>query len=69
MALDAALLAQQAPRPVRIQWTRDDALAWSPFGSPMVMKIASGMTADGKIAVGLPKFGVATTAADQGAEP
>jgi nicotinate dehydrogenase subunit B len=51
VALDAALLAQQvAPRPVRVQWTRDDELAWSPFGSPMVLKIVGGMTANGKIA-------------------
>jgi nicotinate dehydrogenase subunit B len=49
-ALDAALLARQvAPRPVRLQWMRDDELAWSPFGSPMVVKINGGMTADGKI--------------------
>ncbi len=49
-AMDAVLLAQQvAPRPVRVQWMRDDELAWSPFGSPMVVKISGGMTADGKI--------------------
>ncbi|MGC1677668.1 MAG: molybdopterin cofactor-binding domain-containing protein, partial [Candidatus Binataceae bacterium] len=39
-ALDAALLAREVPsRPVRVQWMRDDELAWSPFGSPMVVKI------------------------------
>jgi CO/xanthine dehydrogenase Mo-binding subunit len=50
VAMDAALLAQQvAPRPVRVQWMRDDELAWSPFGSPMVVKISGGMTTEGKI--------------------
>jgi nicotinate dehydrogenase subunit B len=50
VAMDAALLARQvAPRPVRVQWTRDDELAWSPFGSPMVVKLSGGMTAEGQI--------------------
>jgi nicotinate dehydrogenase subunit B len=50
VAMDAVLLAQRvAPRPVRVQWMRDDELAWSPFGSPMVVKINGGMTTDGKI--------------------
>jgi nicotinate dehydrogenase subunit B len=50
VAMDAALLARQvAPRPVRVQWTRDDELSWSPFGSPMAVKISAGMSADGKI--------------------
>ncbi len=50
-ALDAALLAREVPsRPVRVQWMRDDELAWSPFGSPMVVKIAGIVTPKGKIA-------------------
>ena len=50
VAMDAALLARQvAPRPVRVQWMRDDELEWSPLGSPMVVKLSGGMTADGKI--------------------
>ena len=50
VALDAALLARQAPsRPVRIQWTREDELAWSPLGSPMVVKIESGLSPAGEI--------------------
>ncbi|MGC1340848.1 MAG: molybdopterin cofactor-binding domain-containing protein [Candidatus Binataceae bacterium] len=49
-ALDAALLAREVPaRPVRVQWMRDDELAWSPFGSPMVVKIDGVVTRDGKI--------------------
>jgi nicotinate dehydrogenase subunit B len=51
VALDAALLAREvAPRPVRIQWMRGDELAWSPFSSPMVIKIAGAVMPDGKIA-------------------
>ena len=50
-ALDAALLARQVPgRPVRVQWTRDDELAWSPLGSPMVVKIDGAITPAGNIA-------------------
>ncbi len=51
VALDAALLARQvASRPVRIQWSREDELAWSPLGSPMVVKIESGLSPAGDIA-------------------
>jgi CO/xanthine dehydrogenase Mo-binding subunit len=51
VALDAALLARRvAPRPVRVQWMRDDEMAWSPLGSPMVVKLGAALDADGKIA-------------------
>jgi nicotinate dehydrogenase subunit B len=50
VALDAALLARQVPsRPVRIQWTREDELAWSPLGSPMVIKIDGTISPTGDI--------------------
>ncbi len=50
-AFDAALLALQvSPRPVRVQWMREDELAWAPFGSPMVVQIEGAVTRDGKIA-------------------
>ncbi len=50
-ALDAALLARQIPgRAVRVQWMRDDELAWSPLGSPMVVKIEGAVTPAGDIA-------------------
>jgi nicotinate dehydrogenase subunit B len=49
-ALDAALLARQVPsRPVRVQWNREDELAWSPLGSPMVVKIESALSPTGDI--------------------
>ena len=50
-ALDAALLAREVPsRPVRVQWMREDELAWSPFGSPMVVKLEGVVTPERKIA-------------------
>ncbi len=50
VALDAALLAREVPsRPVRVQWTREDELAWSPVGSPMVVKIHGAVTPAGDI--------------------
>ena len=51
VALDAALLAMQvAPRPVRVQWMREDEFAWAPLGSPMAIKIRGAVAPDGKIA-------------------
>ena len=50
-ALDAALLAREvSSRPIRVQWMRDDELAWAPFGSPMVVTIEGVVTKAGKIA-------------------
>ena len=51
VALDAALLAMQvAPRPLRVQWMREDEFAWAPLGSPMAIKIRGAVGPDGKIA-------------------
>ncbi len=50
-AMEAALLARAfAPRPVRVQWSREDELVWSPFGSPMAVEISADLTAEGRIA-------------------
>jgi len=50
VALDAALLALRVPsRPVRVQWMRDDELAWAPLGSPMAIKIDGAVGGAGKI--------------------
>ena len=50
VALDAALLARQVPsHPVRVIWTRADELAWSPVGSPMLVKIEAALAASGDI--------------------
>ena len=48
-ALDAALLARACGRPVRVQWTREDELAWAPFGSAMVVTLAAASTPAGSI--------------------
>lgn len=49
-AVDAALLAQAAGRPVRLQWSREDELAWSPFGPAMSMRVRAALDAQGRIA-------------------
>jgi len=43
VALDAALLARACGRPVLVQWTREDELAWSPYGSAMVVRISAAL--------------------------
>ena len=49
VGLDAALLARAvAPRPVRLQWMRDDEFCWEPFGPAMIMR-AKAALANGKI--------------------
>jgi nicotinate dehydrogenase subunit B len=49
VALDAALLARACGRPVLLQWTREDELAWSPCGSAMVVKLRAGLDASQRI--------------------
>jgi nicotinate dehydrogenase subunit B len=48
-AVDAALLARAAGRPFRLQWSREDELAWLPFGSAMSVRIAAGLDEQGQI--------------------
>ena len=49
VALDAALLARACGRPVLVQWTREDELAWSPYGSAMVVRLAAALDATDRI--------------------
>jgi nicotinate dehydrogenase subunit B len=49
VALDAALLSRDCGRPVLVQWTREDELAWSPYGSAMVVRVAAALDATGRI--------------------
>jgi len=49
VALDAALLAQSCGRPVLMQWTREDELAWSPYGSAMVVRISASLDATDRV--------------------
>jgi len=49
-ALDAVLLARAVPgRPVRVIWSREDELAWSPFGSAMLARLSAGLDRSGRI--------------------
>jgi nicotinate dehydrogenase subunit B len=51
VALDAVLLARAVPgRAVRVQWTREDEMCWSPLGSAMLARLSAGLDADGRIA-------------------
>ncbi|HXX85234.1 MAG TPA: molybdopterin cofactor-binding domain-containing protein [Casimicrobiaceae bacterium] len=50
VAFDAAWLARAAAgRPVRVQWSRADELAWAPFGPAMAIDLEADLAADGAI--------------------
>lgn len=50
VALDAALLARAvSPRPVKVQWMREEEFGWEPFGPAMVMKLAASADAAGNV--------------------
>ena len=50
VALDAVLLARAAQgRPVRVQWSREDELARSPFGAAMAVEIEADLDGAGEI--------------------
>jgi nicotinate dehydrogenase subunit B len=49
VAVDAAILARVASRPVRLQWSREEELAWSPVGSAMSVRIQAALDAQGRI--------------------
>jgi nicotinate dehydrogenase subunit B len=50
VALDAVLLARAIPgRAVRVQWTREDEMCWSPLGSAMLARLSAGLDAGGRI--------------------
>ncbi|MBM2614476.1 xanthine dehydrogenase family protein molybdopterin-binding subunit [Actinoplanes sp. LDG1-06] len=49
-AFDAVLLARAVPgTPVQVLWSRQDELAWAPFGSAMTADVAGTLTADGRL--------------------
>lgn len=51
VALDAALVARHAGGcPVRVQWSREEELAWSPVGPPMRVRIDASLSDEGRIA-------------------
>jgi nicotinate dehydrogenase subunit B len=50
VALDAALLSRAVGgAPVKVQWMRDDELAWEPFGGAMSIDMQASVAADGSI--------------------
>ena len=46
---DAALLARDVGRPVRVQWTREDENGWDPKGPPTLMDLQAGLDASGQV--------------------
>jgi CO/xanthine dehydrogenase Mo-binding subunit len=49
-AFDAVLLARSAGgRPVKVQWSREDELAWSPAGAAMAIDLETDLDAKGEI--------------------
>jgi CO/xanthine dehydrogenase Mo-binding subunit len=49
VAADAALLARETGRPVRVQWSRTDEFIGEPKASAMVFEITAGLSDDGRI--------------------
>ena len=48
-AFEAALTAKLCGRPVLLQWTREQELAWSPFGSAMLVELSAAVDEAGRI--------------------
>jgi nicotinate dehydrogenase subunit B len=46
---EAAFLARELGRPVRMQWMRDEEAAWDTKGPPYVFKLRGGLDAGGKV--------------------
>jgi nicotinate dehydrogenase subunit B len=50
VALDAALLARAVPgRPVKVMWSRQDEMAWAPFGPAAVVRLSADLDAAGEV--------------------
>jgi CO/xanthine dehydrogenase Mo-binding subunit len=70
VALDAALLARAVPgRPVRVSWSREDELAWAPFGPAMAVDVAVDLDARARFSRGAPTCGATGTACGRAARP
>ena len=50
VSFDAALLSRAAGKPVRVQFSRQDEMAWENFGSPVLVEHRAALAADGSIA-------------------
>jgi len=49
VAADAVLLSKTIGRPVRVQWSRQDELAWDPKGPQQLLDLHAGLDAGGRI--------------------
>jgi len=49
VAMEAAWLSQQLGQPVRLQWMRDEGIAWDPKGPPHLTVMRAGLDASGKV--------------------
>jgi nicotinate dehydrogenase subunit B len=50
VGLDAALLARQTKgRPVKLQWMREDEMAWAPYGPAMAINMRGSVDTEGRI--------------------
>jgi nicotinate dehydrogenase subunit B len=48
-AADAALIAKETGRPVRVQWSREDEHVWDPKGPPTLIDYAAGLDERGNV--------------------
>ncbi|MDM0110650.1 molybdopterin-dependent oxidoreductase [Variovorax sp. J22R133] len=48
-AADAVLLSKAVGKPVRVQWSRQDELAWDPKGPPQLLDMKATLLPDGRI--------------------
>jgi CO/xanthine dehydrogenase Mo-binding subunit len=48
-AADAALIAREIGKPVRVQWSRADEHGWDPKGPPTLLDMRAGLDAAGKV--------------------
>ncbi len=51
VTFDAAVLSQEAGRPVRLQYSREDEMKWENFGAAVIIEQRAGLRSDGGIAV------------------
>lgn len=49
VAAEAAWISQQIGKPVRLQWMRDEGIAWDPKGPPHVTTMRAGIDANGNV--------------------
>jgi nicotinate dehydrogenase subunit B len=55
-AADAALLAQEVGRPVRVQWMRADEHGWDPKGPPTLIDMQAGLDTTGEVSAWYSEF-------------